>query len=67
MFRFEVNWWDKDFNDMSNEKGIVAAADYGAAANRVVEYYGKENVVDIKLYELEDVLVDEEIADECAK
>ena len=67
MFRFEVNWWDGDFNEISNEKGIVAAVDYGTAANRLVEEYGKENIVDIKLYELEDVLVDEEITDECAK
>ena len=46
---------------------MVAAADYGLAANRVVEYYGKENIVYIKLYELDDILVDEVIAEECAK
>ena len=62
MFRFEVSFWEEDTNKITRETGIVGGADYGAAANRVVEYYGRKNVIDIKLYELDDILVDE---DEC--
>ena len=64
MFRFEVNYWNQFTTEPSVEKGFVCASDYGEAANKVIEYYGKDSVVDIKLCELEDVLTDDDIFEE---
>lgn len=38
----------------------MAAADYGEAALKVVDYYGKDNVVTLALSEWEDVLCRDE-------
>lgn len=65
MYRFEVNYWDELSHEPATDKGIVAAEDYGHAANRLVEYYGSENIVDIKLCELNDILLDEDVTDAC--
>ena len=63
MYRYEVNYWDEDAKEPEFEKGFVSAANYGDAANYIVDFYGEENIVDIKLYELERILTDEEVAD----
>ena len=61
MYRYEVTYWNSEISDPEFEKGIVAATDYGDAANKVVDYYGQENIIDIKLYILEYLLTDEDI------
>jgi len=61
MFRYEVTYWDEDNFENNFEKGLVSAANYGDAANYIVDYYGQENIVDIKLYELERILTDEDV------
>lgn len=59
MYRFEVNFWDEDIQQHGLEKGIAAGATYSEAIDRVVEYYGKSNIIDIKIYELDTILIDE--------
>lgn len=61
MFRYEINYWDEDMQESATEKGIVSAATYGGAAEKIVSYYGKDNIIDIRLYELEDILTDEDV------
>lgn len=62
MFRYTVEYHDESNGwKLVSESGIVGATSYGAAADRVVEYFGKENIFSVSLYELEDVLCDEEI------
>ena len=39
----------------------MAAADYGEAALKVVDYYGKDNVVTLALSEWEDALCRDEL------
>ena len=64
MFRFNVSWWDE--TEKCEEKGIVHGTDYGDAANRLVNYFGRANIISLELYELNDILIDEEVADICA-
>jgi len=59
MFRFTVDFIDEGFP--RTERGILTQTSYGDAANRLVEYYGKENIISISLYETEEVLIDDEI------
>lgn len=64
MFRYEINFWDEFIQKSSFEKGFVCANSYGDAANKIIEFYGKDNVEDIKLCELENILTDDEIFEE---
>ena len=61
MFRYEVNYWDEFTDEPMFEKGFVGAETYGSAADKVAEYYGAKNVVDIKLYEIEGLITDTDI------
>ena len=63
MYRYTVNFWDELRNETATDSGLVAGSTYGEAANRVVDYYGQKNVVDIALYETEFVLCNDELAD----
>ena len=63
MYRYEINYWNESTAEPEFEKGLVSAASYGDAANYLVDYYGEENIVDIKLYELERILTDEDVKD----
>jgi len=67
MYRYEVNFWDEDNREPVLEKGLVAGSDYGEATNRLAGYYGKDNIIDIKIYELEDIIIDEDIGGLCDK
>jgi hypothetical protein len=72
LFHYTVTFRPDDdelFADQMNEygfvveKGLVAAAGYGAAADRLSEYFGQENIVDMALYECYNPLCYDEIAD----
>jgi hypothetical protein len=60
MFRFEVNYWDVNLQEPNFEKGIAAGADYNEAMKNITEFYGPDNIVDIKMYELNPVIIDDE-------
>ena len=61
MYKFQVNYWDEDDQKMKDEQGLVSAKNYGAAAERVVQYYGAANVSSVYLEEWEDVLIEDEV------
>ena len=63
MFRYEINYWDEYDNKQESNKGIISAENYGIAANKIVDYYGEENIIDIKLYPLEEILTDDDLKD----
>lgn len=62
MYRYSIQYTDPDdgYNCKTLE-GLVCGADYGAAANKVVEYYGKEYIFSVSIEELEPLLEKEEI------
>lgn len=45
------------------EHGIIAGTTWGDATNRLVEYYGEDNLLEVSFYELENPLCDDEIKD----
>ena len=61
MYKFQVNYWDEDDRKSKDEQGLVSAKNYGAAAERVVEYYGAANVSSVYLEEWEDILIEDDV------
>ena len=62
MYFYTVVYMDDDYIEQT-EKGIVSADTYGAAADRVVEYYHLDNVINVTLEQCYDnVIPAEEIA-----
>ena len=61
LVRYEIEFWDEIDEEVRIEKGLSAGKDLGEAVNRITNYYGKNNVNSIKVYECEEVLCDEEI------
>ena len=51
-YKYKVTWYDSYYDEEVVEEGLTYANSYGNAANAVVEDYGKDNVIDIYLYEV---------------
>jgi hypothetical protein len=50
--KYKVTHYDSYAGDEFKAQGIVWAADYGSAADKVQNEYGRENIVDIYLSEI---------------
>lgn len=62
MFFYKIRFFEEE--KIKVDCGLVCAASYGAAADRIVEFYGEENFSSFEqLYRCEDVLMSEELAD----
>ena len=61
MFCYKVHFFDKFDQKTKTDSGLVAANDYGTAANKLVDFYGKENIKILGLYEVNDILLQDEI------
>ena len=63
MYHYYVEFWDELDQKNRSDSGLTWGATYGDAANRVVEYYGLENVSNIQLEEWESVMPEEFLFD----
>ena len=62
MFFYKIHFFEEE--KIKVGCGLVCAASYGAAADRIVEFYGEENFSSFEeLYHCEDVLMSEELTD----
>lgn len=64
--RYEVEYWNDMTHKSETECGIIGIGNketIGTAVDEICNYYGKENVFSIKVYECENILVDEDIRD----
>ena len=70
LFYYTVSFWpeDKDMYEghqgkygSVTEHGIIAAKNYGKAVNRIVEYYGHGNIIEVGIYEMENPICMEEV------
>ena len=61
MFYYKAEHWDEIDHEVRQESGILAAKDYGDAAKKVADYYGKDNLISVYLEEWEDVLTEDEV------
>lgn len=64
MFSYVVTFFDTEIKTTTTEKGIVVAETYGKAADRLVNFYGKSELITMALTELNDILTEEEIIEE---
>ena len=64
--RYEIECWNDIDDRQETEKGFAAGSkneSIGTVIDRIYEYYGRENVISLKFYECEDILIDEELKD----
>lgn len=62
MFFYRIHFFEEA--KLKVDYGLVCATSYGAAADRIVEFYGEENFSSFEeFYRCEDVLMSEELAD----
>ena len=50
MFAYEVTYWDEIDNKEANGHGIAFGNTYAEANKNIVDYYGEENVIELKLF-----------------
>lgn len=63
MYYYVVEYWNKFDQESCIESGVLSASNYSAAADKVEEYYGSEDVVELKLSKLEEILSEDELMD----
>ena len=51
-YKYKVTYFDAYKDEEVPSEGIVWGDSYGDAATRIVEDYGKDNLIDIYLYEI---------------
>ena len=51
-YKYKVTYFDESKDGEVPFEGIVWGDSYGDAATRIVEDYGKDNLIDIYLYEI---------------
>ena len=61
LVRYEIEFWNEIDGTNRIGKGFSTGKNLGEAVNCITNYYGKNNVISIKVYECEEVLCDEEI------
>ena len=52
MFAYEVSYWDEVNNKKENDHGIVYGNTYAEVSKNIVNYYGEENINELKLFAL---------------
>ncbi len=51
-FEYEINYWDEVDNELATRRGVTYADNLGEAAANLTEYYGEENINDVKFFPL---------------
>lgn len=64
MFNYSLNYWDQESMAKRHDTGIVAADSYSDAADKLCEYFGKENIINLFLCQWEDVIPEADLRDE---
>jgi hypothetical protein len=64
MIRYKIDYLDHENKKTKTDMGVVSIeGTIGAHVDRILRFYGKENLVSLSLYECEDLLCDEELKD----
>lgn len=50
MFAYEIVYWDEVDNKNENDHGIVYGDTYAEASKNIIDYYGEENIIELKLF-----------------
>ena len=52
IYYYEVYYWDEVEEARRTAKGIILGETMGAAVNRIVDFYGADEVFDVKVYKM---------------
>ena len=52
MFAYEVSYWDEVNDKEENDHGIAYGDTYAEVNKNIVDYYGEDNVIELKLFAL---------------
>lgn len=63
MYYYVIEYWDNLDQESRTDSGVISAENYSAAAGKVEEYYGSENIDELKLSKLEEILSEDELMD----
>ena len=63
LVRFKFNYYDEEEHKNVEESGIVEAETLGRAVDRVVECMRPNEIIDISVYECENLLFDFDLKD----
>lgn len=62
MVRYEIDYWDEQTGEREHERGLVSIqGTVGNHVDHLYNYFGKDNVIEVKIYECFDVLSDKEL------
>ena len=57
--RYEIEFWNDETREIESDSGIAARGnDIGEIVNNLYDYYGKEDVASLKIYQCEDIMTD---------
>jgi len=51
-YKYKVGWYDSCDDKEEYSEGVVVAVDWGQAANRVSNSYGKDLIFEMSIYEI---------------
>lgn len=51
-YKYKVGWYSSYDDKEEYSEGVVFAADWGQAANRVSNSYGKDSIFEMSIYEI---------------
>jgi hypothetical protein len=71
LFRYIIEFYTEDLDLYPNaseigfvvDKGIITESSWGEAVDAIVHYFGDDNILSVKIWEIENPLCDEEIKD----
>lgn len=61
MIHFVIKYHNDTTYELSTASGITFGKDIGDAVTRVVNWFGRDNLINLQFYPLEEVLYDEDL------
>ena len=61
MYKYRVEFWDEVEGIVTYENGVTDGGSYSEAADHISDYYGVENLMSMKLEELDTILLDDDL------
>lgn len=63
MYHYIVEYWDTKDQEIRTQSGLVSAESYSNAVEVISSSYKEENIVSLKIYQVDSILEEEEIND----
>lgn len=53
-YNYNCTWWDDSEEENNTIKGIVAASNLSNAIEHITNYYGEDNILEVKIHYITD-------------